>query len=107
MSEQSLQLAELRSSVVITGEACRALQEADYWPKRAACVVWRPLESQPRVGLGREPLTQGLNKARLADAGLAGEQHDLPLPFSRPSPAREQQGKLLLAVDQRRHAGGP
>jgi hypothetical protein len=58
------------------------------------------------VGLRREPLAQGLHEARLADARLAREQHDLPLALARPGPAREQERQLLLAIDQGRHARG-
>ncbi len=42
-------------------------------------VVRRAVEAQAGVRLAGEPLDQGLRQARLADAGLAGHQHDAAL----------------------------
>ena len=58
------------------------------------------------MGLVLEPSAQLAHEARLADAGLAREQHHLPLAVRGLPPAAEQQGNLLLATDQRREARG-
>ena len=66
----------------------------------------RALVSEHRVRRPAQPLAQGADEARLADAGLAAEQHQLPLAVSRPPPAVEQQGQLRRAPDQRCQARG-
>ena len=54
--------------------------------------------------LAGELLAQGLEQARLADAGLAGEQDHLTLALLGLFPAVEQQGEFLPAADQGREA---
>jgi hypothetical protein len=46
-----------------------------------------------------QPFAQGAHEARLADAGLAREEHDLALALFGPLPALQQQRQLLLATD--------
>ena len=51
--------------------------------------------------LGMEALRQCRGDARLADAGLARDQHDLAVPRLGAGPAAQQQVDLLVAADQR------
>ena len=51
-----------------------------------------------------EPLAERPHKARLADAGLARQQHHLAVALLGPLPALEQKSDLMLAADQRRQA---
>ena len=51
-----------------------------------------------------EPLAQRPHEARLADAGLARQQHHLALALLGSLPALEQQADLVLAADKRRQA---
>ena len=57
-----------------------------------------------RIGFLSQLLLQRAGEARLADAGLSREQHDLALAVSGLLPAPQQQGELLLAADERREA---
>ena len=52
----------------------------------------------------RQPLLERLQQARLADAGLTGQQHDLTLALARLLPAGDELGELRLAAD---HGQGP
>src|SRR4051812_42491863 len=69
-------------------------------------VVGRAELAQHRVRLADQPLLQCSDQARLADAGLAREQHDLALAVLRVLPPVEQQAQLVLAADQRRGGAG-
>ena len=51
--------------------------------------------------LGLEALLQYRGDARFAEAGFAGDQHDLPIPCLRARPTAQQQVDLLIATDQR------
>ena len=48
-----------------------------------------------------------LDQARLADAGLADDLDELTLAFERPRPAALEEGKLVLAADERRQGARP
>jgi hypothetical protein len=52
--------------------------------------------------LAGEPLDEGLGEARLADAGLARQQHDAALAGRGLPPAPLQHRQLLVAADERR-----
>ena len=52
--------------------------------------------------LGRHRLEHRLGQPRLADAGLAGQQHELALAAAGLAPALDQQRQLLVAADERR-----
>jgi hypothetical protein len=62
----------------------------------------RAERAQAGVRLAGEPLDEGLREARLADAGLAGNQHDRALAALRLLPAPQQRRQLLVAADERR-----
>ena len=51
-----------------------------------------------------EPPAQRPNEARLADAGLARQQHHLAVALLGSLPVLEQQADLMLATDKRRQA---
>jgi hypothetical protein len=54
-----------------------------------------------------DPLAQRGQNARLADAGLARQQHDLALALRRVAPAVQQQRCLVLTPDEGRHGLRP
>ena len=56
-------------------------------------------------GLGLERSDQRLRDARLADAGLSGQQDHLPLAGLCLAPALEEQRQFLVAADDRLHRG--
>ena len=51
------------------------------------------------MGLGAEALFQLCGDARLADAGLAGDQHDLAVSRLGARPAPQQEVDFLFATD--------
>src|SRR5277367_6976199 len=72
-------------------------------------MIRRALIAQPRVGRLRDLFAQPSREARLANAGLAGNQHDLALAIPGATQALEQIGALGLAADeggQTRHLRG-
>ncbi len=66
-------------------------------------VVGRALVADQDVRLGRHRLHHGFRDPRLADAGLAGEQDELPLAAPGLPPPLDQECQLLVAPDDRRH----
>ncbi len=56
------------------------------------------------MGLVGDACRDGLHQARLTDAGVAGDQHDLALTIDDGLPAVQQQPELLVAPDERRQA---
>ena len=58
--------------------------------------------AQAGVGLGSDVLGKRRSQPRLADAWLAGQQHDPPLAALRLLPAAEQQLDFLVTPDERR-----
>jgi hypothetical protein len=54
-----------------------------------------------------DPLAQGRQKARLADARFAPDEHDLAFAVAGVAPAVHQQRDFVLAPDQWRHALRP
>ncbi len=79
-----------------------ALELLDHRLERTVAVIGQALVAQQAVRAVFQPLAQALDDARLADAGLAGQQHDVALAVTGLLPALEQQGDLVLAADQRR-----
>jgi hypothetical protein len=71
-------------------------------PQRAVRVIGRAVVPQGRAGLLPEQLAQSEHNPGLADAGRAGQEHDLALAFLGLPPAVEQQRQLMLAADERR-----
>ena len=62
---------------------------------------------RPRCAASRQFCAKFLDQARLADAGLADDLHELALAFERARPAAHQQRKLVLAADERRQGARP
>src|ERR1700761_4753504 len=60
---------------------------------------------QPYVRFIRDPLLERGRNARLSDARLSREQSHLPITGFRSLPAAQQKLDLLLAPNQRGHAG--
>ena len=75
------------SAIGCSGVFCRSCEE-------------RPFD--PGVRRLAEPGVKLLDQPRLAEAGLADDQHELALAFARALPAARQQRKLLLAADEGR-----
>src|SRR5262249_48352034 len=70
--------------------------------KRAVLVVRRREIAQPRVGFAGDALGQCRGQSRLADAGLAGDQHDPALAGLGLPPAAQEQIEFLVAAGERR-----
>ena len=102
--DQRLELVERRIGGLAARELERALEVVDGRPERAVHVVRRALQAQRARALAFEALAQRAERAALADAGLAREQHHLALAVLRERPALEQQADLLLAADERGQA---
>ena len=60
------------------------------------------LHSTQVCGVSAEPRAELLDEPRLADAGLADDEHELALACPRALPAAREQAELLLATDERR-----
>ncbi len=101
LGEQSFELVQPGLGRVVAGEAGRALQQTDDRIEGAGGVIGRAVVAERRVRLVGELLAQRLDEPRLADPGLAGEQHHLALAVRGAPPAREQQMQLFLATDER------
>src|SRR5712692_11353663 len=79
-------------------------QLADHRIKRTVLVIGRAVVDQSRMSLCGHPLLQRKRETRLADAGLAGYQHDLPLAALGARPTAQQQLNLFFTADER-HVG--
>jgi hypothetical protein len=67
--------------------------------ERAVLVVRRAEIAQPGIRLGTDVLEKCRREPRLADAGLAGNQHHPPLAGLRLLPAADQQLDFLVAAN--------
>ena len=61
----------------------------------------------PGVRRVAQPGVKFLDQARLAEARLADDQHQLPVALPRPLPAPHQHGDFLVATDERREMALP
>jgi hypothetical protein len=100
--EERLQVIEASLGRVVALEAGGPLELPDHRPKGAVAVVGGGLVAQGGTPVAAGGLAQRLDQARLADPGLAREEHDLALPGPGLPPAAEEQLQLLLAPDERR-----
>jgi hypothetical protein len=89
------------SGRVVARESGGAAELVDERIERAVLVIGRAEIAQAQVWLGAEAIYQCCSDARFADAGLAGDQHDLAIPGLGARPAPQQQVDLLVAADQR------
>src|SRR5215218_11312762 len=62
--------------------------------------MWRTEIAKPSTRLVFEPDQEGFGNARLADAGLSGEQHDPSFAELGLVPTAQQQLDLLLPADE-------
>jgi hypothetical protein len=85
--------------IVVATEVGRALKLSNHRPQRAVLAVGRAVVARMDMRLVGQPISHGLDQARLADAGLAREQHHLALTLLGLLPAIEQQSELLSATD--------
>ena len=74
--------------------------------QRAVAVIGRTLQVDARMRLARQCRAQRLDRARLADAGLADHRDDLALAAARQTPAVEHQSHFMGAADHRQIAAG-
>src|SRR5215469_6575015 len=77
--EHGLELLPRRRVRIVTAEPRRVSELLDKRVKRTVLVIGRTEVAQPNIRLAAEPLLQRRRNARLADAGLAGDQDDLAL----------------------------
>jgi hypothetical protein len=103
--EQGLEPVEPGPRRVVAPQPGRPLQLAGHHVERGVGVLGRAELAERRVRLALQPLAERARQARLADPGLAREQHDLALAVPGPPPAVEQQRQLVPAADQRGEPG--
>ena len=99
--EQGLQLVQPRLERIVRSQPRRIVQLLDHRPERAVGVVGRALVADAKVRLLGHGVEQGAADPRLADAGLADQQHALAFARLGQRPALEQQRQLLIAPDHR------
>ena len=75
--EQRLKPFQPALRSVAFGKAGRIVKLLDHRVERRICVVGRTLVAQQEVRLGARGVDQRFREARLADPGLAAEQHHL------------------------------
>ncbi len=63
-------------------------------------MIGRPLIAQDPSRLGIQTLAERKGETRLANAGLAGEQHDLTFAISGPLEALKQKSDFVFATDE-------
>src|SRR6516225_5504341 len=93
-------LSSLAAGWICRCEPGRAAELVDKREQRALLVIGRAEIAQTDMGLGLEAPFQLCSDARLADAGLAGDQHDLAVSGLGAGPASQQQIELLVAADK-------
>jgi len=98
--EQGLELLPLGRRSIVTGESGRVGELLDKREQRAVLVVRRTEIAQPEMRLAAEPLFQRRCNARLANAGLAGDQHELAVAGLGARPAEQKQVDLIVAADK-------
>src|SRR4029077_20908782 len=75
--EQRFELVEPGFGRVLRAKPGRPYELLHYRPERVIRVIGRAMVAQAHAAIVPRPLTQGLHEPRLADTGLAREQHDL------------------------------
>ena len=85
---------------VVVRKPSGALHLTDDRIKRAVGVLRRAEIAQARVRLGSEAFQQRSRQSRFADAGLAGEQHDLAFAGLCLRPAPQQQFEFFFPPDK-------
>ena len=98
--QHGLELVEFLFGQVLRPDAGGALELGDEGMQRAVGVIGRALIPHPAVRLRCKAFADPCHQARLADPGLAGNQHHLALPFPRQPLARQRECDLRLAPDK-------
>ena len=101
LAQDRLELVEAQSWRIARIEAGCLIELTDDRPERAVDVVGRALVPEPQVRPVGQGVEQPLRDARLADPGLADEQHALALAGLGLPPALEQERQFLVAPDHR------
>ena len=102
MRQQCVELVKLRRLRLVGREAGGVFELSDDRIEGAVGVMRRAEIAQARVRRTRQFLEKRGGQAGLADAGLARDQHDLPLVAFGLPPAPAEQFDVLLAGDERR-----
>ena len=100
--EQRPQFAELLFARVVAGESGGAFELGDEGIERAVLMVRRAEIAQARMRLVLDALGKRGGEPRLADARLAGDQHDPSFAALRLLPAADKQLDFLVTTDERR-----
>ena len=90
MRQHRVQLVELHLGSVIMRQPSGALHLGNDRVKRTVGVLRRTEIAQARVRFAGDTFEQRCREPRFADAGLAGEQHQLTFAGLRPRPAAKQ-----------------
>src|SRR5262249_9063648 len=99
--QQVRELVELCRRGILATEFRGSFEPGNKWIERAVAMMRRTEIMQPDRPLGFKLLQQCPGNPGLADAGLAGNEHDLPFALLGPRPAAQQQLDFLIAADQR------
>ena len=99
--QQRFELVELRFDGIFALEAGGAFELGDKGMERAVLMMGRREIAQPGVFLAFNPVAQGGGETRLADPGLATDQHHLPFASGGTAPAAQKKLDLLLPLDER------
>ncbi len=102
--QRLIQLVELLHGAVVFLETQGPLELLHDRMQRRVLVVGRAEVEDAVVQLALDALLESLEDTRLADTGLAGEQHHLAVTLTGELPAPHQQTDLLLAPHERRDA---
>ena len=100
MREQRVELVEFRLRGFVVGKSRSTLYLSDGRIKRAVGVLRRAEIAQAGVRFGSEAFQQRRRQSRLADTGLAGEQHHLTFAGLRLRPAPQQQFEFFFPPDE-------
>src|SRR4029077_14546122 len=103
--EKGFDLVEPGLGRVLRAETGRPYELLHHRPERVIRVIGRAMVAQAHAALTPRRLTQRLHEPRLADTGLAREQHDLTFTGLRQLPAAEKQCQFLRTADQRYRLG--
>ena len=100
--QKLLQPVQFVTFRILAREFRAALQMLDDRVEGGVPVIWGTLIAQPQMRMRSDVTAQFMKDARLADAGLAAQQHHLAFTVARLFPATLEQRNLLLAAHKRR-----
>ena len=103
-TEECLELVQLDLGRVALFQVRCPLQLVENRMQGAVHVEGRTEVTQDGDRVAAHLVAKGLDQARLADPGLAGQEHDLAFAGERVGPARQQQVELFVTADQGRKA---